>query len=640
MNIKIDKISIKNFKGIKDLEIEFNGKNANIFGDNATGKTTIFDAFLWALFNKNSAGKSDFEWKPLDTDGNEIHYLETTVELILLIDGNLKTLKKTASEKWVKKRGTMDQVYDGNETNYWIDEVPTKLNEYQRIIDGIIPEQKFKMITNPLFFNTQMTPDEQRTVISAIAEINNITDEKIMQENKEFTQLCEILKGRSIEDYMKITKETIKKLNDEIDSIPVRIDELTKTMVVVDERELKSAKDGLNACELQKNIVMSQIGDVNSRIQANKDLIALLAAKQKELENIKTNIYNERNLQINIEKNNLKNEISILGSETYSLEMEMYSKESLITSKEKSLEELRKKFDDENRKEFADENTYICPFCKREYDESQKDQMHNDAEKRFLDEKNRILEGINLQGQSTAKMVATLKNELSNNQKKYSENTQRLIDLNKKIENLQNVEPDYNADERYVTLSKEIEELEEKAKSITPENNQKNDDKLKEIQNSIDEYRKVIVQKETQDNVEKRIEELKQKEVDLAKKIQEQEKIKNSIEEFTKTKVALLEDKINENFELVKFNLFETQINGGVKEVCYATVDGVPFQDLNSAMKINAGLDIIKTLMKFYNVQAPVFIDNKETINNLINVDTQLISLIVSQDSKLRVEVI
>ena len=177
MNIRLNKISIRNFKGIKELDIDFNGKNTNIYGDNATGKTSVFDAFLWALFNKNSAGKSDFSYKPFDKNGQEIHFLNTEVQVDLSIDGMTKILKKASTENWVKKRGNAQQVYEGNVSSYWIDEVPVKLSEYQRMITDIIPEQKFKMITNPLFFNTQMSPDEQRTVISSIAEINNLTNE-------------------------------------------------------------------------------------------------------------------------------------------------------------------------------------------------------------------------------------------------------------------------------------------------------------------------------------------------------------------------------------------------------------------------------------------------------------------------------
>ena len=54
MKIRISNLKLKNFKGIKDLEIDFNNENTNIYGKNATGKTTIFDAFKWLFFDKDS----------------------------------------------------------------------------------------------------------------------------------------------------------------------------------------------------------------------------------------------------------------------------------------------------------------------------------------------------------------------------------------------------------------------------------------------------------------------------------------------------------------------------------------------------------------------------------------------------------
>ena len=640
MNIKLNKISIRNFKGIKELDIAFDGHNVNIYGDNATGKTTIFDAFLWTLFGKNSAGKSDFEWKPLDPDGNEIHYLETSVELSLQIDGENKILKKCATENWVKKRGNIEQVFEGNNNNYWIDEVPTKATDFQKYIASIINEQKFKMITNPLFFNSQMTPDEQRTVVSSIAEIGNITDERIMSENKEFTLLCEKLNGRSIEDFLKIVNETIKKLNKEIENIPVRIDEVSRTLIVVDERELKSATDSISALEIQKNVINSKINDIFDRRKNNEELISQLTSKQQELEKLKITINDEINSKIHEEQSNIKSEISKLEYENNSIKLDIETLLNNIAAREKELEELRKRFDEENAVEFTDKNNYVCPVCKREYEKDVRESMLNEARNSFQEHKQNHLEEINNHGKSIVKIIHDMQDDRMHQETLLSENIKKLNELKEKLTSLHEYEVNYLDDVRFKKVFAEVDELNQKANLIKIENSSALEEQLKEIQEKIDNHKQVLIKKEAQTNAEERIEQLKQYEKELSIKIQEQEGLKSNIEEFTKTKVALLEEKINENFNLVKFKLFETQINGGVKEVCYATVDGVPYSDLNSAMKINAGLDVIKTLMKFYDVKAPVFIDNRETINNLVDIDTQIISLIVSHDSSMRIEVI
>ena len=131
MEIKIFNLKLKNFKGIKELEVVFNGQNTNIYGRNATGKTTIFDAFKWLFFDKDSNDKKDFNIKTLDQNNKPIHFLEHEVEATLLIDGQDMTFKKVFQEKWVKKRGQSEQEFSGHETNYWIDEVPVKKKDYE-----------------------------------------------------------------------------------------------------------------------------------------------------------------------------------------------------------------------------------------------------------------------------------------------------------------------------------------------------------------------------------------------------------------------------------------------------------------------------------------------------------------------------
>ena len=155
--------------------------------------------------------------------------------------------------------------------------------------------------------------------------------------------------------------------------------------------------------------------------------------------------------------------------------------------------------------------------------------------------------------------------------------------------------------------------------------------------NSID---KKLNEREVQEKTKSRIAELETEEEKLSKQIQEFEAQQFQIEQFTKTKVELLEKNINDKFEIVKFRLFDTQINGGLVECCDTLVKGVPYADVNNAHKILAGLDIINTLIKFYSTSAPIFIDNRESINELYDISTQIISLVVTTDSTLRIEVI
>ena len=52
-------MSLLNFKGVRELTVDFDEHETNIFGANHTGKTTLFDAFVWLLFDKDSQDRQD-----------------------------------------------------------------------------------------------------------------------------------------------------------------------------------------------------------------------------------------------------------------------------------------------------------------------------------------------------------------------------------------------------------------------------------------------------------------------------------------------------------------------------------------------------------------------------------------------------
>ena len=185
MDIRINRLILQNFKGIKNLVIDAGGESLTIYGDNATGKTTVFDAFTWLLFGKDSLGRSDFGIKTQDENGNTLHNLEHSAECEMMIDENILTLKKVYAEKWTKKRGSSEAEFSGHETKYFVNEVPATKKEYEQKIASVIDETLFKVITNPLYFNEHLKWQDRRTILLNLCD--NITDDEIIANNPEFS---------------------------------------------------------------------------------------------------------------------------------------------------------------------------------------------------------------------------------------------------------------------------------------------------------------------------------------------------------------------------------------------------------------------------------------------------------------------
>lgn len=645
MEIKIFSLKLKNFKGIKELKIDFNCQNTNIYGANATGKTTVFDAFKWLFFDKDSNDRKDFNIKTLDNNNNPIHFLEHEVEAILVIDGVDMTFKKVLQEKWVKKRGESDREFSGHETNYWIDEVPVKKKDYEEKINSLIPESLFKLITDPSYFNNQLKWTERRELLINISGAN-ISDDEILDSKEEFKILKDNLEGRSIDDYKKVVQAKIKDLNKDKETIPVRIDELTNTLITEHNIDYKKVEEQKEEYSKQLNNIELEMTDIQTKAKENMRIADQLAISKKELADFKLKKETEYSQKYSTDLINLQNEKKIIEN-TIRLKQEEDSDRLLkIQLDQKRKSELYKKWDEVSKTTLEfDPNSFICPTCKREYETDKKEEIKKQFEDNLNLHKKTEQEAINREGQAINIRLDENTKAREKIQQELQKLDNKLEEINTKIAEIEKAKETDNSFDvtslpEYSNKIKEIEELEEKVKNLTNGDISYLQNKKAEIIEAINKLNKTLNEREIQEKTKQRIEELQASEEDISNKIQELEGQQYALEEFTKTKVELLENAINSKFELVKFRLFDTQINGGLIECCDTLVNGVPYTDVNNAHKILAGLDIINTLIKFYNTSAPIFIDNRESINEIDYIGTQIISLVVTTDSKLRIEVI
>jgi len=648
MEIKLLKLRLKNFKGIKELEINFDGRSTNIYGKNATGKTTIFDAFKWLFFNKDSNNKTKFSIKTLDKNCEPLHFLEHEVEAILSVDGQEIKFKRVMEENWVKKRGKEQQEYNGSDSsNYWIDDIPVKQKDYEEKVNKMLAESTFKLITDPLFFNTQMEWQERRKLLIKISE-KEVTDEELFDSNEQFLELRKKLNGKTIEDYKKMLSEQVNNLKDEVEKIPVQIDTLTETLITehnIDHEKLEQEKADYND-ELQK--IEKEMSDIQIRAQGNMKKVDELTTAKNELHNLKFRLEVENSNKYSSEKIALDNEKSLLETKLRNNKQQISELEIQIKNDENRRQVLYEEWDKANNAVFGMDftsETFTCPTCKREYSTEKKEEMKKVFLENFNKDKENEKKRINEEGQAINKRLQENSNLLKTTQEEIDKLTEGLSGINSKIAEYEKQKSeekgfDINKNIEYSKKAKQVEELQQIVNSLTSEDITEIQNNRNAIINQINNIDKQLNEKETQEKIKLKIKQYECEEQEKSKKIQDLELQLFKIEEFIRLRARTVEETVNNKFEIVKFRMFEPQKNGGLKETCEATVNGVPFSDVNNAHKILAGLDIIKTLSRFYNTSAPIFIDNRESINSLHTISAQIISLIVTTDSQLRIEVI
>lgn len=638
-SIILKTLILRNFKGIKDLRVDFN-RVTDISGDNAVGKTTIFDAFTWLLFDKNSLDAKDFEIKTLDKNNNVIHGLEHEVSALLNIDGVEKKLSKIYKEKWTKKRGEAEKQLTGHTTDYYIDDVPVKKVEFQEAIGNIIDEKLFKLITNPLYFSTILNWKDRRNVLLSIIGDVDVMD--VIKGNNTLKGFDALLGEKTVDDLKKTLSARKRKINQDIDSIPVRIDELDKSILNLDFEALES--------ELKlKNEELKQVED---KLYDSTKLGDVVLEKQQKLFNLKSTlqkIENESKVQANRPRADLE---SLYTEKSYELKDTLRKvstlEERLVSIKFKKdlvkdqMDSLRNSWHEEKLRTLEfNENEFVCPTCKREFEAGDIEAKKESLIEQFNISKSRKLADINNKGVAKKTEFEEIEKQISNLETEIEETKVKASGLEEEVKGikvkLDTFKPSIVLGEEYKKVSCEIADLEVELNDntstkelISSLRREKSD-----LVDAIDNIKAKLTYREKNKATLERIEELKDEERKLAETLAKVEKEEFQCETFIKAKVKLMEDSINEKFKYVSFKLFNTLVNGAVEECCVATVNGVPFDSVNNAGKINAGIDIINTLCNHYGVNATVFIDNAESVNELLECESQVVRLIVSKDKTL-----
>ncbi|CAL67443.1 AAA family ATPase [Christiangramia forsetii] len=665
--IQIKSLILRNFKGIKNLKIEDFQKETSIWGANATGKTTIVDAFSWLLFGKDSTDRTNFEIKTLDKNNQVIPKIDHEVEAVITVDGEEIGLKRTYREKWTKKKGALVSEFNGHETLYSWNEVPMTQRDYTAKISSLVDESVFKLITSPAAFNLLKWQD-QRQVLLDIAW--GITDEQVAKGNPEFEDLFSKLTNKSLEEYEKQIKASILKSKKEINVIPTRIDEVERNKPeAIDfddvERDIQANKKELEGVEKQisdklesekevqkkKSAIQKQIHVLESQIEDEKHRLNLKAKSEYQKQ---TSASNDIQSQINAKNEDLTKAQKTLAK----IKADKKEKEQEIESLSKQNKELLEKWHKRAKESFQmDESDCKCPTCKREFEAEDIEQKKSELESNFNENKRKDLAAITAKGQGNGKLIDeakiginTLDERIEIGTGKIEEITEELTELDKALEtakdNSTNIKNEKQLAQDLIKDSQvisgkvsELNILDKELSEIKPVD-------VSELKTEKDKYATEISNLKSKLSIkdqiaaaDKRKEELSEEEGKLAQQIADYEKDQYIIEQFNKAKMDTLENIINEKFQMVNFKLFEAQVNGAEAPTCKALINGVPFSDANTASKINAGIDIINTLSDHYGVSAPVFIDNRESVSNLIESQSQIINLIVSpDDKKLRVE--
>lgn len=652
-NIKLKSLSLMNFKGIRSLEIKFSDQGTVVCGDNGTGKTTVFDAFLWLLFGKDSTGRSDsnFNIKTLDPHtGKPILHLEHSVTGVLDVDGTEIKLQRCYVENWVKPRGTTEETLQNHKTEYFLNDVKLATKkEYDAEIAAILPEELFKMVTNPFYF-TSLKPEVQKSILLDMA--GSVTDDEIAQLKPEYLELLAQLSGRSLVQYSKEVAAKKRACKDELTVIPGQIDTANR---------LKPEAEDWVALDAELTEKKQRVADIDSQIADKSRLdeqeYNRKVAIQKQIGEKKIAIANRENAirtQANQGAHEADAKIRELEYKLRNQESDLQRKRSsistidaTISSLEQELETLRGQYRAINAEQLQyPEGAFVCPTCKRPLEVEDIEAKQREIQANFNQVKAEKFRKNQEQGMAKANQQEKYQVQRENTLAEVAALEQQITTTKGLIEQERSNRPEapdvnllISSDQDIIDLRNEIIELENQ---LTVEIKLADTSELKQaksvLNDNIQELYKRLAKREHIERAEREIEVLEEKRIQNNQKLADLEKWEYTAISFQKDKDAKLLERINGLFSVVSFSFVDEQLNGGEKLTCVCTVNGTPYPDVNAAGKVNAGLDIINAICRDKGISAPIFIDNRESVNQIIPTISQVINLVVSTDKVLTIK--
>lgn len=650
--IKLKELSLRNFKGIRSLDMTFDKEEVFVYGENGTGKTTVCDAFSWLLFGKDSKGKSDsnFNIKTLDENGKPILKLEHYVIGVLSVDGKDVKLQRCYVEKWVKPRGTTEETLKNHQTEFYVNDVKMATKqEYDSTVASILPEDVSRMITNPFYF-TSLNPDVQKSMLLDMA--GDVTDQDVAGLKPEYVELLAQLSGKQLAQFAREIAAKKKAIKDELLVIPSNIE--TANRLKPEEEDWVALDDELTEKKERKAELEATLSDKSKLVEKEYERKNNI---QKAIGEKRLSLTNREN-KLRAEADKGRNEVSLkIRDLEYNLKLQegnLERKRNEISSYDEKIQRMNTELDTlrgQYRKISQEQLTYpdgafVCPTCHRQLEADDIAAKQHEMEANFNQNKSARLQANSAKGKgikATLEETQTKReNALANVAELEAYIEQIKSEINKQKENMPesvDVRKLIESDADCIAIRNEIAELENQlSMEAKPVDTTDLKDGIKVLDSAISELVKRLAKREAIERAEKEIATLEERRIANNQALADLEKTEFVMIDFQKAKDNELMKRINGMFQIVSFSFVNEQLNGGEKLTCVCTIDGVPYPDLNDAKKLNAGLDIINAMCKVKGISAPIFIDNRERVNEIIPTISQIINLVVSHDKELTIK--
>lgn len=637
MKIELKSLDLVHFKCFPKLHLDFHEGVNSLFGANAAGKTSVYDALTWLLFDKDSAGHSRPAIKPTGAPAGAM----PEVTAILEVDGEPIKLRKVLREKWEKPRGSSIERYAGDTRDYYIDDVPLAENAYKRRIAELIDERQFKLLTDVWAVTKGMHWKDRRTLLAEICGLPE--DKQLLSMAPQFAELTEKVGHRTVDEYKSVLVKQRKDMNANLNTLPVRVDECSRMVAELESLDFAAAHSESDRLQAERERVQGEL------VKLTNDTLTAQAKNERDaLQNQLSELEVENNAHLVSQRVPVEDETPVLTAaldrakcEADRLTRTVARETDYITTGENCLNDYRARWRAIDAEEFTET---VCPTCHQPLPAEQVAEAreafaaHQQQRKDTLLEDSKFVKrGIAAAQERLASAETALKNAQDEVQKAQAALDSYTPPVITEPENLPDYDRRRNAIQMLIT---DTEKRLDRLNSDTAAEKTRLETEHAELTRRKLESDAVLAKEQTLADTKKRIAELQTEQRKAAAEVEQMDRLIAMCEEFTRYRVQAITESVNSKFRLTRWRLFTEQVNGGLADCCEPMDrNGSTFEGTNNAMQINIGMDIIDTLSAYFGRRVPLFVDNAESVTHLQPIGSQVVRLVVSeQDKELRIE--
>lgn len=629
--IKIRSLELSNWRA-QSRKIEFSSGRTDIEGRNKSGKSTTKDALLWLLTGYDSDDR--FNYQLFDTKAAYTYEtsIPACVEGVFDIDGIEYRLKRSAKMGWTRKRNS--DTYEkkpADEYSFAIDGVEVSSGDYTRFIESsFCPVQHLKFILNTDYYRSLDWKELRKVFADIIGEI------QMSDYDGDFSEIEEMLVKYGTLDAIKDmltsrrrplkaivgngTRENPGTLQTEIDALEENLPDISD--VEANKRHAEEIRGRISELDA---LITGASESLAPMIRRRNEMQVEIVKAQGEIERARTEYESEcyakeREVSSQIAEAERKNNarqplIRRDAAERAGLQTELASLKETLESLNGRREELLAKNKEVKARVFSDTK---CSYCGQELPAD----MLEDARRKFNAETEREHSRIVAEGRANNDRIKSIKERMDAVQERIDSPAEIPDEiptdgLRLQLEEIRSSRIPFEQTEKFKEMSARIDVMKAQLPEIpvAPDTEAYRREK-ESLSVELMECGKVIGREAEYGRMKATI---KKKRDELARNIEELVSVEGLIakaEAMEKQKMEIIRSRVKHLFDICDIEMEVRKKDGTMMPACNISVGGVPASVLNSASKIEAGIDISNAFCRYNDISVPLVVDDMESIDS------------------------